>query len=556
MKLPTDYQAAFVEARQHQAAGRFLDAERIFRHLARPGAHRHFALEALADLFLQQQRFEECLDIVRELTDIVPDNVHYCTKLANLLDSLGRTDDAIAEYSRLLQQRPDEVLAHFNIALLYRKLDRYAEALSAYEEAVRLGIDRVEEVYSNMGNVYSEMLDADKTREMYQRAIDIAPEYVPALFHLANHYEESGESELAVELYERVQSIDPRHWESLARLAYPKKVTAEDESLVNRLKDGIEDRKDDKTAQEVLHFALGKAYDDLENYDEAAAAFVSANEISRQRVLPYVPEQTERAFGQLIDLFDSGWIESKETDSDVSPVFICGMYRSGSTLLERMLSGHPAIAAGGELKTLAWLVARYLGPFPQGVSDATKGQLRHIADEYNRSVSKLAPDASLITDKRLDNFLRLGLARAIFPTTKIIQTRRDLRDNCLSVYFHQFSRVASYANNLEHIAHYSKQQERLFAHWRECFGDSICTVDYEELIDSPETVLRGVVEFLGLEWDPGVLDFQNSGGLVRTHSIWQVREGLHSRSRDRWRNYETLLGSLAEQWLATDKPEV
>ena len=547
MKLPTDYQAALVEARQHQAAGRFLDAERIFRHLARPGAHRHFALEALADLFLQQQRFEECLNIVRELTDIVPDNVHYCTKLANLLDSLGKTDAAIDAYSRLLRQRPDEAIAHFNVALLYKKQHRYADALPAFHEAARLGIDRVEEVYSNMGNLYAEMLDADKTREMYQRALEIAPDNVPALFDLAGHFEESGEKQQAIELYERVQSIDPGHWDSLARLAYLRKVTAEDQSLVNRLKDCIDDRKDDKVAQEVLYFALGKIYDDLENYDEAAAAFVAANEVSRQRVLPYVPEQTERAFGELIDLFDSGWIESKETDSDVSPIFICGMYRSGSTLLERMLSRHPAIAAGGELKTLAWLVARYLGKFPQGVSDATKGQLLHIADEYDRSVSKLAPDASLITDKRPDNFLRLGLARAIFPTTKIIQTRRDIRDTCLSVYFHQFSHAASYANNLEHIAHYSKQQERLFAHWRECFGDSICTVDYEELIDSPKAVLRGVLEFLGLEWDPGVLDFQNSGGLVRTHSIWQVREGLYSRSRNRWQNYQELLDGLPEQ---------
>ena len=547
MKLPIDFQAAFAEARQHQAAGRLLDAERIFRALGKSGAHRHLALEALADLYLLQERFEECLGILRELTGIDPDSVHYCTKLANLLDSVGNTDAAIDAYTRLLQRRPDEATAHFNVALLYKKHDRYADALSAYEEAARLGIDRVEEVYSNMGNLYAEMFDADKVREMYQRALEIAPDNVPTLFNLAGHFEESGEKEQAIELYERIQSIDPTHWDSLARLAYPRKVTAEDQNLVNRLKDCIDDLKEDKLAQEVLYFALGKVYDDLENYDEAAAAFVAANEFSRQRVLPYVPDQAERAFGELIELFDSSWIESRETDSDVSPVFICGMYRSGSTLLERMLSGHPAISAGGELQMLAWLVARYLGPFPQCASDATKEQLRHIANEYDRKVRELVPDTQYVTDKRPDNFLRLGLARAIFPTTKIIQTRRDIRDNCLSVYFHQFSRAASYANNLEHIAHYSKQQERLFAHWRECFGDSICTVDYEELIDSPKAVLRGVLEFLGLEWDPGVLDFHNSGGLVRTHSIWQVREGLHSRSRNRWQNYQELLDGLPEQ---------
>jgi hypothetical protein len=139
------------------------------------------------------------------------------------------------------------------------------------------------------------------------------------------------------------------------------------------------------------------------------------------------------------------------------------------------------------------------------------------------------------------------MARAAFPAAKFIQTRRDIRDNSLSIYFHQFGHSASYANDLQHIAHYYQQQERLFAHWRDCFGDDICTVDYEELIEAPETVLRRVLDFLGLEWDPGVLDFQDSGGLVRTHSIWQVREGLYSRSKDRWRNYEQLLGDLAKR---------
>jgi tetratricopeptide (TPR) repeat protein len=546
MQLPSDFQAAFTEAKQHQAAGRVLDAERIFRQLAKSGAHRHIALEALADLFWLQQRFRECLDISRELIEIEPDSEHYSIKVASLLDALGQTDDAVAEYSRLLQQKPDAALVHYNIALLYRKQERYTDALSAYEEAIRLGIDRVEEVYANMGNVYSEMLDTDKTREMYQRAIDVAPDYIPALFHLANHYEESGESDLALEFYERVQAIDPKHWESLARLAYPRKITAENDSLVGRLKDRIDDLQEDKTAQEILYFALGKVQDDLEAYDDAAAAFVEANEASKDRVLPYDPEATERSFDGLIDIFDSTWIQSKTTDSDASPVFICGMYRSGSTFLERMLSGHPAIAAGGELKTLALLVAQHLGQFPQGAANATSEKLRLIADEYDRSVRTLAPDASLITDKRPDNFLRLGLARAIFPKTKIIQMRRDIRDNCLSVYFHDFSPASSYANNLENVAHYYNQQERLVAHWRECFDDSICTVDYEELIDSPEPVLRRVLEFLGLEWDPGVLDFDKSSGLVRTHSIWQVREGLYSRSKGRWRNYQALLGELAE----------
>jgi tetratricopeptide (TPR) repeat protein len=547
MKLPADFRNAMLEAKRMLDQGNLLDAERILRYLAEADTHRQFPLEALADLYLQQGRVEECRNILGELTGMAPDNLNYCVKLANLLDSLGNTDAAIDAYTRLIQHRPDEAIAHFNVALLYKKHLRYADALHAYEEALRIGIDRVEEVYSNMGNVYAEMLDADKAREMHQRAVEIAPDNVFAMFNLAGLLEESGERQQAIELYERIQSIDPTHWDSMACIAVLGTVTAEDQGLVNRLKDCINKLQDDKLAQEVLHFTLGKIYDDLEHYGDAAAAYAKANELSKERVRPYFPEQTERAFDRLIELFDTGWIEGRETDSEVSPIFICGMYRSGSTLLERMLAAHPAIGAGGELQALAWLTARYLGAFPEGAANATREQLRNIADEYDRKVRELVPDSRFVTDKRSDNFLRLGMARAAFPAAKFIQTRRDIRDNSLSIYFHQFGHSVSYAHDLQHIAHYYQQQERMFAHWRDCFGDDICIVDYEELIEAPETVLRRVLDFLGLEWDPGVLDFQNSGGLVRTHSIWQVREGLYSRSRDRWRNYEQLLGELAKQ---------
>jgi Tfp pilus assembly protein PilF len=546
MQLPADFQAAFEEARQHQAAGRFLDAERIFRHLAESGDYRHFPLEALADLYFLQQRFDESLSILTTLAQMDPDSVHYAAKLANLLNSLGKADAAIDEYLRLLRQQPGEAIAHFNVALLYKKQRRYREALSAFEEAVRHGIDQPEDAYAEMGTVHSEMLDAGAAREMFERALHIAPGHIQALFNLAGLCEESGDRDRAIELYERVLSIEPNHWKALARLAYTRKVTAADQALVGRLRTCIDQTKDDKFALEVLYFALGKAFDDLELYDEAAASFVAANQLSRQRVLPYSPDQTEHAFDRLIEVFDSSWITDRTTDSEFAPIFICGMYRSGSTLLERMLAGHLAIAAGGELQTLPWLVARFLGKFPNDVAGASKEQLQHIADEYEKEVSRVVSNSQFITDKRPDNFLRVPLIKAIFPKARIIQTRRDIRDNSLSIYFQQFSRAANYANDLQNIAHYYQQQERLFAHWQESCSRNLCVVDYENLVEEPEAVLRRVLEFLGLGWDPGVLDFRSSAGLVKTYSIWQVREGLHSRSRDRWRNYRELLGPLAD----------
>lgn len=547
VELPPDFRQALIEANQMLVQGKVLDAERVLRQLAGSGPLRHLPLEALADMYLQQRRWEECLNALRELTGIDPASAHYSAKLTNLLDSLGQTDAAIEEFSRLLEHRPDDPTAHYNLALLYRKQHRFSDALSSYETAVRLGIDQPEEVYCNLGNIYSEMLDADKAKEMYERALEIAPDYTPAMFNLAGLFEETADKQRALELYENILKIDPSHWKSLARLAYPEKATAGDYRLVERINACIGKLEQDASAQEVLYFALGKVYDDMALYDKAADAFVAANELSRHRVMPYAPEATERAFDQLMSIFDSSWSQARETDSELAPIFICGMYRSGSTLLERMLAGHPAVAAGGELNTLPWLVAQHLGQFPGGAKKATREQLSRIAEDYGTAIRNLAPDYRFVTDKRPDNFLRVGIIRAAFPAAKVIHTRRDIRDNSLSVYFQQFSRAASYANDLKNIAHYYEQQERLFAYWRERFPDTICSVNYEELVESPETVLRQILEFLGLEWDTGVLDFQKSHGLVKTYSIWQVREGLHRRSKNRWRNYETLLRSIFEQ---------
>lgn len=540
MQFSTEFQEAMNLAQQHKVAGRLLEAERVLRHLVDAGEHTPLALEALADIYFQQRRLGECLQILKELKKHDRENVHYCTKLASLYEAVGDTNSAIGEYERLLRRKPDEANAHFNVALLYAKLNRYDDALAAYEAAARLGIDRVEEVYSNVGNLYSEMLDASNARKYYELALSVAPENATAMFNLAGHLEESGEKDEAVEMYEKILALDPTNWKSLARLAYPRRLTPDDGGLIDRLKRGIESFEADPQASEVLHFALGKAYDDLGMYAEAAEQFIAANEKSRSRVRTYDAAATERAFGEVIELFDSSWPADRTTSSGERPVFICGMYRSGSTLIESMLSGHPAMAAGGELNALPLLTAQHLGPFPKVAARATREQLSKLADDYAALTRKLAPDAISVTDKRPDNFLRAGLIRAAFPKAKVIHTRRDKRDNCLSIYFQQFGRATHYANDMQNIAHYYEQQERLFAHWRACFPDQVHVVEYEKLIESPEVVLRGVLDFLGFDWAPEVLDFQQSRKLVRTYSIWQVREGLYKRSINRWRNYETL----------------
>lgn len=546
MPVHPDIRDAFLKAKRLHAAGRLLEAERIYRSLAIPGEQRPAVLESLADLFLQQHRLEECIQTLRALVDEQPGNLHYTAQLANLLDGLRQTPAAIEAYENLLARDPDLPVAHFNVALLYKKQKRYAEALAAYAAAVRLEIAQPEEAWLNMGILYSEMQEEENARRMYDRALEIKPDYIPALYNRAGHFEEIGEREKAIEEYERILSLDPKHWDSMARLVYPRRITADDLDLVEGLESGVREVRDDDVTREHLYFALGKAYDDLERFDQASAAYRAANRLGKLRAAPYDQERTAALFGQLIEMFDADWIERNESSCTAAPIFICGMFRSGSTLLERMLASHPSVTAGGELEFLPWLIGSELKPFPIGVRNASRERLQHVADEYLRRVQERFPEGARVTDKRPDNFLHVGLIRALFPAARIVHTRRFVLDNCLSLYFQQLGNNFSYATDLANCAHYIGQQQRLMEHWQSLPGHNIFPVDYESLVVSPEAVLRPLLDFLGLEWHPAVLEFHRARSPVRTPSLWQVRQALHTRSIGRWRNYEKLLGELME----------
>ncbi len=544
MQDPPEFSAAFDRARSLHARGSLQEAEHAYQELATRGEHREAVLRALVELYIEWRRRDDAIATLAALTEEVPDQLYYYGLLANMLDRAGQTEAAIGQYERLLRRQPEMAAAHYNVALLYKKARRYDEALDAYGEAVRLGLDRVEEAWSNMGVLYSERRQADKAAEMYDRALEANPGYVPALFNRGGLHEERGDKGKAIELYRQILEIDPGYSGALARLVHADRVTSEDDPLLDSVRRALEAAGDDTEAREELYFALGKALDDLGKYDEAFAAYGRANELGRRRSPAYDPAATRAAFDRLVDTFDRDWVRSCSTDASEAPIFICGMFRSGSTLLEQMLAGHPAITAGGELDHLTWLVGRHLSPYPERAAAATADTLRPLADSYVSHLQSLFPGSENVTDKRPDNFLYLGVVKAMFPSARIVYTRRASIDNCLSIWFQQLGNGLSYATSLEHTAHYYRQHERLMQHWQDCFGENIFTVEYDELVRDPERILRALLKFLGLEWDARCLDFRNADAAVKTASVWQVREAMHTRSSGRWRNYERFLGDV------------
>ncbi|HEX7060827.1 MAG TPA: sulfotransferase [Woeseiaceae bacterium] len=547
MASAQSFEQAFRRARELQARGSRVKAERLYRELLARGDQRELVLRGLVDFYMESRRADDAILHLVALTEEVPDSPYYYGRLAGLLDGLGRTEQAIGHYLRLLERQPDLADVHYNLALLYKKEKRWRDAIAAYERALALGIPRPHEVHSNLGVLYSAMRRPDEAADSYERALALEPDYVPALFNLGGLREESGDRERSRVLYERILELEPHHAGALARLVHASRIESGDDPLLTAIDRALAATQNDAAGQEELLFARGKALDDLGRYDEAFAAFASANALGKRRLPPYRPEAVEAAVGRIIDGCDRAWLERVQTDSPHSPIFICGMFRSGSTLIEQILAAHPAITAGGELEFFPWLTARRLGLWPDQALAAPREALQALGQAYTEHVRELFPDAGNVTDKRPDNFLYLGLIRAVFPAARIVCTQRDAADTCLSIWFQQLGGL-TYAADLAQIAHYHRQHERLMAHWRELCGDALYAVDYDSLVRDPEPVVRGLLEFLGLPWDERCLDFRDAERPVQTASVWQVREALHARSSGRWRHYAPHLRGIAGPW--------
>lgn len=485
------------------------------------------------------------------------DSAEAIMRQASTLLQQGRRSDAIDAYRRVLEIRPAQADAWYNLGYLLKADGRHEEALDAYARSLQSGIDRPEDVHLNRAVIYSDHLRQD---DLAARELDAAlacrPGFAPALLNLGNLHEERGARAEAIECYERLLA-EPTgdehrhlHHQALARMAHLRPPEAADDPLLQRLRDAAAAAitRDEERAD--LLFALGRAYDALGLPDDAFTAFAKAHRCIRKHARGYDRAQARARTDALTSAFatPAPARPADEATKRPAPLFICGMFRSGSTLLEQMLAAHPAVTPGGELDFLPRLVTGALAPFPASMATADPDRDERLGQAYRSYLERLFPEsraAAYITDKRPDNFLLIGLIKRLFPEAKILHTARHPLDNGLSIFMqHLDARVASYSHELGDIGHYYGQYRRLMAHWKSLYGADILDVDYDALVRQPRHGLERVLEFLGLDWDDRCLEFHRLDNTVKTASYWQVRRPLYLEATGRWRKYHAHLVPL------------
>jgi tetratricopeptide (TPR) repeat protein len=433
--------------------------------------------------------------------------------------TLGRPADAMASYDRALAIDPGHAEAHNVRAIALTSLNRPLDALAGYDAALALNPDFADAL-GNKGMLLTELGLLDQAREALERAIDLEPTKVRAYYNLT--------------LCRKMAPGEPR--------VRAMEALADDPGGYS-----IDDRI-------YLHYALAKAYADAgvaaNSFDQLALgaalkrgqiAYDEAEAIARlERVRLAFPKERLHA------LAGSG-------DPSPTPVFIVGMPRSGSTLIEQVLASHPRVFATGESNLLVGAVsglspeARAMLTDPDAPTAASAQAFRNIGEAYAHMLALVSPDAARVTDKALENFSELGLIYLALPNARIIHTRRDPVDTCLSCFQKLFGGDLPYTYDLGELGRYYRAYDGLMAHWREVLPEGVMLeVDYESATDDLETHARRIIAHCGLDWDDRCLDFHNTTRWVHTASAAQVREPVYRSSVGKWRAYEPFLGPLIE----------
>lgn len=464
--------------------------------------------------------------------------------LASRLRAAGRADEAAQAYRRLLAIRPDLPDSWFNLALMERQCGRFAAALDAYDEAVRRGVSGPEEAWLNRGVIHADDLGRpDLALEDLEAALAIAPDWLPALLNLGNLHEDMGRREAAAQVYGRALAFAPGHPVAMARAAGLARLTGPDDPVIATLRSAVSRPGLDVADRAELGFALGRALDQVGAYEDAFTAYAAANAASRAidpEGARYDRAGHERFIDSLIAAFPAP--AAPVAGGEAGPVFICGLFRSGSTLVEQIMAGHSRVTGGGELGLVPGL-ARAVAGYPQALAGAGPevfGQLRGL---YLGGLKTARPQADVVTDKRPDNFLHIGLIKAMFPGARIVHTVREPLDVILSNWFLHLDRSMGHALDLGDLAHWHGQYVRLMRHWKTLYPD-ILDLDYDALVVEPRPAIERLLAYCGLDWEAAVLDFHKAAAPVRTASVWQVREPLYRRSSGRWRNYERHLDGV------------
>ena len=458
------------------------------------------------------------------------------------LQQQGHDKPAIAAYRRAVELAPKQADAHARLGDLLYALGSGREALTCFQRAASAAGNST---VGRLNRVKALLLEGKTTEAegWLRRTIALDPKNSEANRHLANLLAEDGRLDEASARFEEAIALDPRQVTPFHGLVHTRKLTEADRPLIERMRTRLDCGPLTATQRMRLHFALGKALDDLGEYADAMRHFDAANAIRGQR---YALDRAglARRVDRLINSFTPDFFvkHAHLGTSSEAPLLILGMPRSGTTLVEQVVSAHPSVAAGGEL---GFWNNRDATPEDLLLDESSVEQMRRSAEDYTALLRKVAGGAARVTDKTPYYFFWIGHLRLAFPNAIIIHCRRNPIDTCLSIYMTNFAVRVDFAGSCGDLAFYYQQYARLMDHWRQVLPSGVLyEVKYEDLVVNSEAEIRRLIAAANLVWDETCLRPESNPRVIRTASVWQARQPIYRTAVERWRRYEPWVGEL------------
>jgi len=505
-------------AAEHHKAGRLEEAEQLCRRVLQKEPRHVDALRMLGLIAAAAGDLDEAEKLLSQAIDVAPDHVGAMFELGRVLKELERPDDAIAIYQQLIKLQPDNHRAHYRLA--------GALAPAALNE---------------------------QSAAAYRRCLELAPEHAGAWLGLGHMLKTLGQQQEGIDAYRRCLALEPEFGEAYFSLANLKTYHFDDAEIAAMQERLASDTVRDASRVNFL-FALAKAYEDRKDYQTAWQYYAEGNAKQRQLV-SYDPVLTETINDELVDFFSAEFFAQHSGSGcpDASPIFILGMPRSGSTLLEQIIASHSQVEGTSELPYIGRITKslnrnRADGMhYPQVLGELEARHFARLGQNYlDMAQLHRVEGTPHFIDKMPNNFPSVGLIHTILPNARIIDARRHPLDACTGNLRQLYARGQAFSYDQTDIGEYYLQYQRLMDHWDEVLPGKVLHVQYEEVVNNLEAQVTRILEFLGLPWEDACLNFHDTERAIRTASSEQVRQPIYNSGVGFWRHYESHLEELQE----------
>jgi tetratricopeptide (TPR) repeat protein len=498
-------------------------------------------LATLALCYQHLKQFDSAIEAYRKSLAIKPNNVAVQTNLGSALKEQGKLEEALEAYTKALEIKPDYAEAYNNMGTVFQEQGKLEEAIEAYNKALAIKPDNPKG-HNNMGNALKEQGKLGEAIEAYNKALAIKPNYAEVYNNMGITLGDRGKLDESIEAYNKALAIKPDYAEAHRHLSIVTKYNS-DAAQISEVEALLQQTDLNGSDRCHLLYTNAKMQEDLGNLSAAFDSYVAGGDL-RQNLLAYKFSQDEYLFGQIKKTAPRFKDVALNVTSELirhTPIFILGMPRSGTTLVEQIISAHSEVTGAGELN-----YANEFGiDLAVGQKPVDSETLQSFRKRYLAELAKRADGQAFVTDKMPQNFRYIALICAAFPEAKIVHVQRNAEATCWSNFKHYFvSKNLGYSYNLGDTAKYYGIYKNLMHFWYQSYSDRIYNLNYDKLTEEQEPETRLLIEYLGLNWNDACLAPQKNKRYVKTSSQQQVRQEIYKGSSQAWRQYKPFLNGV------------